>query len=221
MRTPPEAFQAKLEKLIRKFEADLEHYLSKGYREAQVRIDFITPFFEALGWDVENEAGLPHHQREVVVETSEEEKQGRPDYSFRLGGQTRFFVEAKAPAEPLDSVRHILQAKGYAWNTRQVFFVILTDFEEFRFYDASIQPDERRPEEGLLLKLKYTDYFSQVERLWEFSKERVAAGSLDAMLPRDRRTQHKEHEACPSTLTNHTCGKQILALQLISSTNGS
>ena len=71
------------------------------------------------------------------------ETTGRPDYSFRLGGQTKFFVEAKAPSEPLDSAKHILQAKGYAWNTKQVFFVILTDFEEFRFYDASIQPDER------------------------------------------------------------------------------
>jgi hypothetical protein len=183
------AFSAKLEKLIAKFEADREHYLSKAYPEAQARVDFITPFFKALGWDVENEAGLPHHQREVVVEKGEAETEGRPDYNFRLGGQTKFFVEAKAPSEPLDSARHILQAKGYAWNTKQVFFVILTDFEEFRFYDASIKPDERKPDEGLLLTLKYTDYLKNVEKLWEFSKDRVAAGSLDAMLPRDRRTQ--------------------------------
>jgi len=183
------AFSAKLEKLIAKFEADKGHYLSKDYSEAQARIDFITPFFKALGWDVENEAGLPHHQREVVVEKGEAETEGRPDYSFRLAGQTKFFVEAKAPSEPLDSAKHILQAKSYAWNTKQVFFVILTDFEEFRFYDASIKPDERKPDEGLLLTLKYTDYVAKAEKLCEFSKERVAAGSLDAMLPRDRRTQ--------------------------------
>jgi type I restriction-modification system DNA methylase subunit len=176
-----------LEKLIAKFNADSAHYLSKAYGEAQARIDFITPFFKVLGWDVENEAGLPHDQREVIVERGETE--GRPDYNFRLGGQTKFFVEAKAPSEPLDSARHILQAKSYAWNTKQVFFVILTDFEEFRFYDASIQPDERKPDEGLLLTLKYTEYLTKAEKLWEFSKDRVAAGSLDAMLPRDRRTQ--------------------------------
>jgi adenine-specific DNA-methyltransferase len=136
---------------------------------------------------VENEAGLLHHEREVLVEKGETE--GRPDYNFRLAGQTKFFVEAKAPSEPLSAAKHILQAKGYAWNTKQVFFVILTDFEEFRFYDASIQPDERKPDEGLLFRLKYTDYLKQADKLWEFSKERVAAGSLDAMLPRDRRTQ--------------------------------
>jgi hypothetical protein len=182
------SFKTAIEKLIRRFESDRIHYLSKGYSEAQVRVDFITPFFKALGWDVENEEGLPHHSREVVVEATEDTR-GRPDYSFRVASQTKFFVEAKAPCEELDTARHIIQAKSYAWNTKQVFFVVLTDFEEFRFYDASIQPDERRPDEGLLLKLKHTDYLAKAERLWEFSRERVAAGSLEALLPRDRRTQ--------------------------------
>ena len=189
MAAAPEGFNASLQRLIAKFEADKEHYLSKDYPEAQARIDFITPFFKALAWDVDNEAGLLHHEREVIVEKGEAETEGRPDYNFRTGGQTRFFVEAKAPSEPLSATKHILQAKGYAWNTKQVFFVILTDFEEFRFYDASIQPDERKPDEGLLLTLKYTDYLKNAEKLWDFSKDRVAAGSLDAMLPRDRRTQ--------------------------------
>ena len=59
---PPsiEMFSQSLEKLIAKFNADSAHYLSKAYGEAQARIDFITPFFKALGWDVENEAGLAH-----------------------------------------------------------------------------------------------------------------------------------------------------------------
>ncbi len=132
-------FLANLGKLVAKFEADKVHYLSKDYSESQAKVDFITPLFRGLGWDVENEAGLPHHERDVIVEKGETE--GRPDYNFRLGGQTKFFVEAKAPSEPVDAARHILQARGYAWNTRQVFFVALTDFEEFRFYDASFKPD--------------------------------------------------------------------------------
>jgi len=182
------SFRATLDKLVRRFESDRSHYLSKSYSEAQARVDFITPFFKALGWDVENEEGLPHHAREVVVEAAEDTR-GRPDYSFRVSGQAKFFVEAKAPSEELDTAKHVIQAKTYAWNTKQVFFVLLTDFEEFRFYDASIQPDERKPEEGLLLKLKYTDYIAGLEKLWAFSKEQVLAGSLEAMLPRDRRTQ--------------------------------
>ncbi len=83
---PLDDFRSNLQKLVAKFEADKAHYLSKSYSEAQARVDFISPFFKALGWDVENEAGLPHHAREVLVEKTEEETQGKPDYSFRLGG---------------------------------------------------------------------------------------------------------------------------------------
>jgi type I restriction-modification system DNA methylase subunit len=182
-------FEDDLQKLIAKFENDKAYYLSKEYSEAQARLDFIDPFFRALGWDVENQAGLPHHEREVLVEKGDADTEGRPDYNFRISGRTRFFVEAKTPSEHLDETRHIIQAKTYAWNTKSVFFVVLTDFEELRFYDASIKPDERKPEEGLLAKLYYADYVKPAKKLWEFSHDRVAGGSLDAMLPRDRRAK--------------------------------
>jgi hypothetical protein len=210
-----ETFAASLEKLIHKFEADKSHYLSKNYLEAQARVDFISPFFKALGWDMENEAGLAHLERDVIVERGESDTTGRPDYNFRINGQTRFFVEAKAPSELLDDARHILQAKGYAWNTKQVFFVILTDFEEFRFYDASIKPDERKPDEGLLFPpLRYTDYLNKVDKLWEFSRERVAAGSLEAMLPRDRRTQRLRIPVDEAFLDEMTGWREDLAREI-------
>ena len=213
-----ETFRDNLQKLIRKFEADTAHYLSKDYSEAQARIDFINPFFKALGWDVDNEQGLLHHQRECLVEKGAEE--GRPDYSFRLGGQTKFFVEAKAPCHSLEDPRHIVQAKGYAWNTREVFFVILTDFEEFRFYDASIQPDERKPEEGLLRKLKHTEYLKRAGELWDFSKERVAAGSLEALLPRDRRTQRLRIPVDKRFLEEMTGWREDLARNVLKNNPG-
>jgi type I restriction-modification system DNA methylase subunit len=205
------SFKEAVEKLIRRFESDRPYYLSKSYSEAQARVDFITPFFKALGWDVENEAGLPHHQREVIVERGESETTGRPDYNFRIGGQTKFFVEAKAPSEGLDNPHHILQAKGYAWNTRSVFFVILTDFEGFRFYDASRQPDERNAEEGLLVKLKCAEYLENAEKLWDFSRERVAAGSLDALLPKIRRAPHLRKQVDDVFLDEMTGWREDLA----------
>ncbi len=66
---PPsvETFTRQLQNLIAKFEADKGYYLSGQYSEAQARVDFITPFFKTLGWDMENEAGLAHHQREVIA----------------------------------------------------------------------------------------------------------------------------------------------------------
>ena len=215
-----EAFKEKLKKLIQNFDADRLHYLSKDYLEAQARIDFITPFFETLGWDVGNKDGLRHDEREVIVEKGESDTTGRPDYSFRVAGQTKFFVEAKAPSEGLSNTKHILQAKGYAWNTRQVFFVVLTDFAEFRFYDASIRPDERKPDEGLLLKTAYADYLENAEKLWEFSKERVTAGSLDAMVPRDLRTQRLRIPVDQAFLEEMTGWREDLARDIYKNNPG-
>jgi hypothetical protein len=187
------------------------HYLSKDYLEAQARMDFLTPFFKALGWDVENDAGLLHHDREVLVEKGDMDATGRPDYNFRIGGQTKFYVEAKSPSEPLDTARHILQAKGYVWNTKSVFFVILTNFDEFRFYDASAQPDPKRPDEGLLLSLRYSDYSANAEKLWEFSRERVAAGSLEALLPKIRRAPRLRKQVDDVFLDEMTGWREELA----------
>lgn len=206
-----ETFRADLEKLIRKFDADQQHYLSKQYLEAQARVDFISPFFKALGWDMENEGGLAHHQREVIGERGDIKTTGRPDYNFRIGGQTKFFVEAKAPFDTLANPHHILQAKGYVWNTKQIFFFILTDFKEFHFYDASRQPDERNPEDGRLLKLSYHEYLQNAGKLWDFSRERVAAGSLDALLPKIRRAPHLRKQVDDVFLDEMTGWREDLA----------
>src|SRR4030043_2001381 len=183
-----DSFREKLQTLITKFEKDKTHYLSKGYPEAQVRLDFINPFFKALGWDIENKAQKPPHERDVIVELSPEAT-GRPDYNFRVNGATKFFIEAKAPSIALDDVNHILQAKSYAWSTKEVYFVVLTDFEEFRLYDASLKPNPKFPNEGLIFELKYTDYLDSIEKLNELSRERVLQGSLEALLPRDTKSK--------------------------------
>ncbi len=181
-------FREALRSLATKFDKDKNHYLQKGYPEAQVRIDFLNPLFEALGWDIENKAQKPPHERDVIVELHAETSK-RPDYNFRINGATKFFVEAKAPSVALDDVNHILQAKSYAWSTKEVYFVILTDFEEFKLFDASLKPNPKYPQEGLLFDFKYTGYLDNIEKLWELSKERVEQGSLEALLPRDAKSK--------------------------------
>ena len=178
-----ETFREKLLSLVDKFNRDSRHYLSKDYLEAQAREDFINPLFEALGWDIENKKGLSPHEREVMLEKGE--TTGRPDYNFRAGGSTKFFVEAKAPSAALDNVTHILQAKTYAWSTKEVYFVILTDFEELKLFDASLKPDPRHPGEGLIFDLKYAGYLENIDKLYLLSREEVEKGSLERLLPRD------------------------------------
>ena len=47
----------KIKRLVEIFDRNLEAYKSSGYKEANVRSEFIDPFFEALGWDVYNKQG--------------------------------------------------------------------------------------------------------------------------------------------------------------------
>jgi len=183
-----DSFRREVEALVRKFDADAETYRSAGYPEAQARNHFINPFFKALGWDVDNEAGVPYHLCEVWVEAGE--TTGRPDYTFRLNGQTKFFVEAKAPSVELDKETHILQAKRYAWNSqsRDVLFAGLTDFEEFRFFDATLTPDRERAFVGEAFHILHKDYLKNIDVLWELSPSRVALGSLEQFLKRDKQS---------------------------------
>jgi type I restriction-modification system DNA methylase subunit len=204
------SFREKLQSLISKFEKDKSHYFSKGYPEAQVRIDFINPFFKALGWDIENKAQKPPHERDVLVELSPEITR-RPDYNFRIHGATKFFIEAKAPSVALDDVNHILKAKSYAWSTKEVYFVILTDFEEFKLFDASLKPNPRFPNEGLIFDFKYSVYPDNIEKLWELSRERVEQGSLEALLPRDTKSKRLRIPPDKSFLEDLTIWRTELA----------
>jgi len=43
--------------LVKKFENNVDEYKSKNYKEANLRTDFLNPFFEILDWDIRNEAG--------------------------------------------------------------------------------------------------------------------------------------------------------------------
>ncbi len=182
-----EEIYSKLKSLVQKFEANKYHYLSKNYLEEEVKIDFINPLFETLGWDIRNTKALSPYERDVVVEKGE--TIGHPDYNFRIDGQTRFFIEAKAPHEPLHKVNHVLQAKSYAWNTKNVFIVLLTDFEEFRLFDATIKPDAKNPDQGLIFELSYNQYLDNIDKLMLLSKEEVEKGSLDKLILKDLKSK--------------------------------
>ncbi|HNJ67598.1 MAG TPA: hypothetical protein PKW28_17020, partial [Turneriella sp.] len=89
-------------KLVQKFQDGYDGYVSKSTRfnETEARVQFINPFFEALGWDVTNKKGaLPGFQEVWHEDTVRVEgKSKAPDYSFRLGRQRLFFLEAKKPS---------------------------------------------------------------------------------------------------------------------------
>jgi len=44
-------------RLVEQFGRNIDSYRESRYKEAQLRKEFIDPFFEALGWDTANRAG--------------------------------------------------------------------------------------------------------------------------------------------------------------------
>ena len=169
--------------LIERFERNQDVYKSSAYNETQVRREFIDPFFEALGWDVNNTSGHAEAYKDVihedVVKVSGVTK--APDYSFRIGGQRKFFVEAKQPSINIkDTPAPAFQVRRYAWSGKLPLSIV-TDFDEFAVYDCRIKPDQADKSDKA--RIKYYTYQQYAEK-WDeiaavFSKDAILKGSFD------------------------------------------
>jgi hypothetical protein len=54
--------------LVERFERNLEPYKQGKYNETQVRLEFINPLFEELGWDIANKQGYAEAYKDLVHE---------------------------------------------------------------------------------------------------------------------------------------------------------
>ena len=86
--------------LVERFQRNIEAYRNPAYNETQLRIEFVDPFFEALGWDVTNKAGYAEQYKDVIHEDAIKVAGATkaPDYCFRIGGVRKFFLETKKPS---------------------------------------------------------------------------------------------------------------------------
>ncbi|MCX5815181.1 MAG: N-6 DNA methylase [Proteobacteria bacterium] len=172
-----------LSDLIERYNRNAEAYRSTQYNETQLRREFLDPFFDALGWDVENKHGYTEAYKDVVHEDAI--KIGgvtkAPDYSFRIGGTRKFFVEAKKPSIRIkDDPEPAFQLRRYAWSAK-LPLSILTNFEEFAVYDCRIKPDKTdKASTGRILYFTCAEYEKHwVEIASIFSREAVLKGSFD------------------------------------------
>src|SRR5579875_2329944 len=169
--------------LTERYNRNRTAYRSPQYNEAQLRIEFLNPFFEALGWDVNNKQGYEEAYKDVVNEDAI--KIGgatkAPDYSFRIGGSRKFFVEPQKPDVTLkDASEPAFQLRRYAWSAK-LPLSILTDFEELAIYDCRVKPD--RNDKATAARINYVTYADYPQR-WEeiasvFSREAILKGSFD------------------------------------------
>jgi len=178
MKAPQEIFA-----LVARFEQNLEAYQSGKYNETQIRREFIDPFFKVLGWDVENTAGYAEAYKDVIHEDAIKigSVSNAPDYSFRVGGARKFFVEAKKPSVNIaGDVGPAYQVRRYAWSAK-LPLSILTDFEEFAVYDCRVKPDKSdKATTARIIYMNYKEYLTRWEEIASvFSKEAVMKGSFD------------------------------------------
>ena len=169
--------------LVERFDRGRDAYRSPSYNETQLRREFLDPFFAALGWDVDNRAGWAEAYKEVIHEDAI--KIGgftkAPDYCFRVGGNRKFFVEAKKPAvDILQDASPAFQLRRYAWSAKLPLSV-LTDFEEFAVYDCRIKPSAAdKASVGRIRYFTYAEYSEKWEEIASvFSKDAVLKGSFD------------------------------------------
>lgn len=159
-----------VERLISKYDADKSYYHSERYNETLLRSDFLDPLFEALGWDIKNNSGLSISEREVLLEeplkAGVAEHTKKPDYTFRLFAERKFFLEAKKPSV------NILTNPGPAQQVRRYGFTaglkisVLSNFEDLAIYDMSISVSPSDPvSKALIKKIHYTEYTECFEEL--------------------------------------------------------
>ena len=170
--------------LVERFERNERAYRSAAYNERDVRTEFIDPLFQALGWDVHNVSGWAEPYKDVVREHSLriEGRLSAPDYSFRIGGTRKFFVEAKKPAVNIKAEREpAFQLRRYAWSAK-LPLSILTDFEELAVYDCRVKPERNaRASTARVMYMTYREYLHRWDEIEAvFSRDAVLRGSFDS-----------------------------------------
>lgn len=169
--------------LVTRFAEHVDSYKSGNYNETQLRKDYLDPFFTLLGWDMDNTAGYAEAYRDVIHEDQVRVKGAlkAPDYGFRIGGQRKFFLEAKKPSIKIkEDSSPAYQLRRYAWSAK-LPLSILSDFEEFAIYDTRIKPAPGdAASKGRIFYCRFDEY----EKHWDylagtFSIEAIRKGSFD------------------------------------------
>lgn len=177
----------KVQQLIESYDSIVRAGKKAEYSEADVGSKFILPLLSALGWDVSKIEDVKEQRRTLT---------GVADYSLlNVGGTSKIFLELKKFEEDLDGSRRVggkvksfpQIAIDYAWQSR-ADWAILTNFEETRLYYSRV----KKPEDGLIFRLRYSDYVTYFEKLWLLSKESVVSGLLDTYEKRRLRREVDE-----------------------------
>lgn len=177
--------QEKIHALVLKYEQDRDFYRTAGFNETLLRSDFLDPFFEILGWDIKNISSKRTNEREVLLEEPLKSDAAthakKPDYTFRLFGERKFFVEAKKPCVDLNKeVAPAMQVRRYGY-TAGLKISVLSNFEDLYIYDTTypVMKDDGN-EKAIIKHYHYTEYENSIEDIAKLlGREAVYKGLFD------------------------------------------
>ncbi len=171
-----------IHELVAKFDQHRKEYQTHK-NETELRLEFLNPFFEALGWDVFNKKSHSERFKEVLHEASVEVegKAKAADYAFRVGDKTMFFVEAKKPSVNIgENPEPAFQLRRYGWSAR-LPVSILTDFEQLAVYECRTKPSKKdKASFGRVKLYHYSEYIEKWDEIaGVFSREAVLQGAFE------------------------------------------
>jgi hypothetical protein len=128
----------KLKETVQTVREKVRRFQDRGMGEQNTKASLIQPILEALGWDVRDPDEV-HHEFKPT-------SQDRPvDYALCLIRKPRLLVEAKGLGESLNDRKWIAQVISYA-SVAGVEWCVLTDGNEFRFYNSTAAVDAEEKE---------------------------------------------------------------------------
>ncbi len=118
--------------------------------EAEIRLQYVDPLLEILGWDIRNHAGKPSHLQDVIVERRIDSD--RPDYQLMVKGEPVLTVEAKkASLELCMSRESLLQSRRYGYSLGHACS-ILTNFRNLAILDCKNPPSINDDPRAFIIK---------------------------------------------------------------------
>ena len=191
-----EECSCQLNELVSAFEKDRNVFSTTRYNETQLRNDFLDPLLMSFGWDVNNEASKTQFLRDVIQEESidveDETFKKNPDYTLRIQGLRKLFVEAKKPSVDITkSSEGAFQTRRYGWNAN-LGISILTNFDKLIIYDCRYKPDAIEDEHVARIRVfDFSDFVDAFEEIYDLiSFESASSGRLDDLFSVDERVGH-------------------------------
>ena len=174
-----------INELIEKYNANKSHYRSSRYNETQLRLDFLDPLFSLLGWDITNKGNKSTNEREVLVEEGVRDFKSfiikKPDYTFRLFSERKFFLEAKKPSIDISKdAESARQVRRYGF-TAKLKISVLSNFEYLAIYDTSaLVTEDDNAAEYRISFYHYEEFAAKFDEInQQLGRNSVYNGSFD------------------------------------------